>query len=467
MNRTIRGWTTTTLLLALLLAGCAVGPDYQRPGPLASGAPLPDRFKEAAVPMQPAQPADTVERGAWWAVFRDPLLDEFMTRLHAANQDLASAEARYRQAVAARDQARAALWPNVAASSSATRSKSGNGSATGTVSVGLAAAWEVDLWGRVRRTVEAGTATMEAAAADRAAIQLSLEAQLASTYALLRVVDAQQALLDETVRAYERSLQVTNNRYAAGVASRLDVVQAEAQLQTARAQAIDIGVQRTALEHALAALIGQAPAEFSLEARPRLPLTMPAIPSVLASQVLERRPGGAAAERRMAAANAQIGVAASAYFPALTLDASGGYRGPSVSDLFTVPHQVWSLGPTLALTLFDGGARQARTEQARAAYDQTVADYRQTVLIALKETEDNLAALRLLEQEIREQQLAVTASTRAAELAFNQYKAGTVSYLGVAVLQAAALTAQRNALILQGDRATATIALINAIGGGW
>ena len=454
--------------LLSLTAGCTVGPDYRKPDPLANGKALPAHFKETAVPMQPAVPRDALPRGPWWTFFNDAILDDLMGQLNDANQDIAASEAKYRQASSVQAQAQAALWPTVSGGASALHGTTApGGSVTDTLSLSVAASWEVDLWGRIRRNLEASVTSAQAAAMDVEATRLSLQAQLASNYIALRVLDVQEELLATTVKAYERSLKLTRNRYAAGVVSKADVALAETQLQTTRAQAIDLGVQRANLEHAIAVLAGKAPSEVSLPQLSYLPLSFPDLPAVFPAEVLERRPDVAAAERRVASANAQIGVAESAFFPTLSLDAGGGYRGASLNDLLTLPNRVWSVGPSLAMTLFDGGSRTAITEEAKANYDQVVAVYRQTVLTALQETEDNLAALRILQQETQEQQLAVNAANTSATLVSNQYQAGTVSYLNVVVVQAARLAAERNLLSIQGQRYAAAIALVKAIGGGW
>ena len=358
--------------------------------------------------------------------------------------------------------------PTLGTSASGTRGNSSLiSNPTSNFSLGVSASWEVDLWGRVSRNIEASGASAQAAQADVLATALSLQAQLAGSYAALRVNDAQAALLARAVTSYERSLKLTQNRYAAGVASKIDVVQAETQLLSTKAQYTDTGIQRAQLEHAIAVLLGKAPASFQLARQPVLALHLPQVEQGLASQMLERRPDVAAAERRVAAANAQIGVTEAAFFPSLVLNASAGLRSPTLGDLFAAPIRTWSLGPALAMTLFDAGARKAVTAQAQASYDQTVASYRGVVLTALQEVEDQLAALRVLAQESAEQQLAVQAAEKASELATNQYKAGLVSYLNVVTAQAAELSAQRTALGLQGQRLNATVALIKALGGGW
>jgi NodT family efflux transporter outer membrane factor (OMF) lipoprotein len=332
--------------------------------------------------------------------------------------------------------------------------------------VSLSASWELDLWGRIRRSVEAAQAEATAAQADLDAATLAAQSELAQNYLLLRITEAQQRLLADTVSAFSTTLKLTENRYAAGVAARVDVVQAEAQLKSTQADAIDLQLTRAQLEHAIALLVGEPPSTFAIAPAP-LVARLPAIPVGVPSELLERRPDIAAAERRVAGANARIGVADAAYFPTLTLSASGGYTAPSTADLFTLPARFWAVGPQLAQVLFDGGARKAISEQARAAYDADVAAYRQTVLIAFAEVEDNLAALRILEAEAEVQAEAVAASRKSVELTTNQYQAGLVSFLNVAATQASALNNERAAVTLEGRRLAASVALIRALGGGW
>jgi NodT family efflux transporter outer membrane factor (OMF) lipoprotein len=412
-------------------------------------------------------------------VFNDPQLNALVTQVAITNQTIKAAEARVREAQALTQQARAAFFPIVTANASATRSGSGGGTrstSSGTTvtlggvhnnyNVSLDVNWEIDLWGRVRRTVEASEATGEASAADLESAKLSAQAQLAEDYWLLRAQDAQVRLLNDTVAAYERSLQLTRNQYAVGVVGRADVAQAETQLKSTQAQAIDATVQRAQLEHAIAILIGKPPAEFSL-ATEAVPTVFPVIPVELPSELLERRPDIAAAERRAAAANAQIGVAESAFFPSLTLSATGGFQSSVLSQLFSLPSRYWSLGPALAQIIFDAGLRRAQTAQAIATYDENVANYRQTVLTGFQEVEDNLAALKILEQEAAVQDEAVKAARESLAIVLNQYRAGTANYLAVVVIQAAALNNERTAISILGRRLTASVTLIKALGGGW
>ncbi len=458
---------------ASVLFGCSVGPNYVRPS-----AESPAAYKEVQG-WKPAQPSDQQPRGPWWEVFNDAGLNALVTQVAITNQTIKAAEARVREARALTEQARAAFFPIVTANASATRSGSGGGTrSTGsgtTVNLGgvhnnynvaLDVNWEIDLWGRVRRTVEASEATGEASVADLEAAKLSAQAQLALDYFLLRAQDADIRLLNDTVGAYERSLQLTRNQYAVGVVGRADVAQAETQLKSTQAQAIDAGVQRAQLEHAIAVLIGKPPAQFSIAAE-AVSNEFPAIPVGLPSELLERRPDIAAAERRAAAANAQIGVAESAFFPSMTLSATGGFQSSVLSQLFSLPSRYWSLGPALAQTIFDAGLRRAQTAQAIATYDENVANYRQTVLNGFQEVEDNLAALRILEQEASVQDEAVKAARESLAIVLNQYRAGTANYLAVIVIQAATLNNERTAITILGRRLTASVALIKALGGGW
>ena len=451
-----------------LLGGCLLGPNYVRPP-----APSAPAFKEAG-DWKPAQPSDAVSRGKWWEIFGDAKLNALVEQVDVSNQTVRTSEARLRQAEALVEQSRAGLWPTLAGSVSATRSRSPNiaGSTTNTsapvnvYNLPLTASWAPDLWGSVRRTIEGNVASAQASAANVAAARLLAQSQVAINYFQLRVLDARRRLLDESVAAYQKSLELTRNRYNAGVAARVEVVQAETQLKSTQAQAIDVGVQRAQFEHAIAILIGKPPAAFAVAVE-QVAMEIPGIPAGLPSQLLERRPDIASAERQMAYANAQIGVATAAYFPSLTLSASTGFRSNNPSDWFTVPHRFWSVGPALAETLFDGGLRRAVSKQNQAAYDANVATYQQTVLGAFKEVEDNLAALRILEEEARTQNEAVQAARLSTELTLNQYKAGTVNYLGVVIVQAAQLNNEVTAVTLLGQRLVAAVTLVQALGGGW
>ena len=458
----------TAFFVLVLLAGCAVGPDYVRPK-----LEAPAQYKELQG-WRTATPSDSAPKGEWWTLFRDRELDALIARIDISNQNIRVAEARLRQARAVADQARAGLFPALNANASATRTKSPSlpnapSFATGAVnnfSASLNASWEPDFWGGVRRSVEAGEANTQASAADLETARLSARATLAQNYFALRVADATRKTIEDTVAAYARTLALTQNRYNAGVAARVDVVQAEVQLKSTQAQLIDVGVQRAQLEHAIALQLGVAPSEFSLAPAP-LAARMPTIPVGVPSELLERRPDVAAAERRAAAANADIGVAQAAFFPTVTLTAAGGSRTTNLADLFAAPTHFWSLGAALAQPLFDAGLRSAQKAQAVAAYDAQVATYRQTVLTGFQEVEDNLAALRILEEEAVLQQDVVLAARKSVELTTNQYQAGVVSYLNVITAQATLLANERAAADILGRRLTASVALIKALGGGW
>jgi NodT family efflux transporter outer membrane factor (OMF) lipoprotein len=458
----------------MLLTACTVGPDYVRPT-----AEAPAAFKEMDGWKQ-AQPRDQEIKGKWWEAYNDPLLNNLEEQVNISNQNLAQAEAQYRQARALVQSARAGYFPTVSASASESRSRASSSfsstqlQSTNPVTRGITnnylltldAVWELDVWGRVRRTVESNEANAQASAADLEAARLSAHAELAQNYFQLRALDTQKQLFDDSVAAYEKNLQLTQNQYAAGIVAKADVILAQTQLKSTQAQAIDVGVQRAQLEHAIALLIGKPASVFSIAPAP-LTATLPAVPIGVPSELLERRPDVAAAERLVAAANAQIGVAIAAYFPSLTLSASGGYQSSSWSNWLTLPSRFWAVGPALAETLFDGGLRRAQTEQARAAYDGNVAAYRQTVLTGFKEVEDNLAALRILEQEAEVQDEAVQFARQTVALTTNQYKAGTVNYLNVTVVQAAALNNERTAVDILNRRLVASVLLIKALGGGW
>ncbi len=461
------------LTLSLLLGGCAIGPDYQRPQ-----LQTPAQFKQIEGWTQ-AKPGDVLERGSWWQLYGDAELNALVERLNISNQSLAASEAQYRQARALVRGARAAFYPSLSSSAGATRSSQGSGSnnntgsttaSTGDISrsyeLGLNATWELDIWGKLRRSLESSRAGFEASAADLAALKLSLQAELVQDYLQLRVLDDQQRLLDATVAAYARSLKLTENQYNAGIVPKSDVSQALTQLKSSQAQAIDLQWQRAQLEHAIAVLVGVPPSELSIAVREKLP-ALPEIPVALPSQLLERRPDVAAAERRVIAANAEIGVAEAAWYPDLTISASGGYRGSSFADWIDLPNRFWSLGPQLALTLFDGGARSAELERSEAAYDQTVAQYRQSVLDSFREVEDTLVQLRVLQEEAVIQQEALDAARESLRLIENQYRAGTVDFNSVVNVQATALNNERTNLSLLGSRLTASVQLIAALGGGW
>lgn len=460
---------------AALLAGCAVGPDYHRPA-----TAVPATYKETPDGWKVAQPADQHDRGDWWAIYNDAQLNALEDKLNRNNQSIAQFAAAYRQARALVGEARASYFPVMTASGSASRSRSPlssssssssfssgrSGVISNSYSASLDASWEPDLWGKVSRTVGAQEASQQSAAADLANARLSAQATLAQTYFSLRSLDAQQKLLDDTVAAFQRSLQLTQNQYAQGVAGRADVIQAQTQLQSAQASAIDNGVARAQDEHAIAVLVGEPASTFSIPPAP-LDAVPPQVPVQMPSALLERRPDIASAERKAAAANEEIGVAIAAYFPSLTLSASGGFESSVFSKLLSMPSRFWTLGPSLAGTIFDAGLRRAQTEAARAAYDQQAAAYRQAVLAAFQDVEDNLASQRILAQEIVVQQQAVESAKHALDIITNEYKAGTVAYLNVLTAQTTAFTAEQKLASLAGQRMVSSVGLVKALGGGW
>lgn len=421
-----------------------------------------------------ARPADDALRGTWWGRFGDPALSALVARIEASNQPLRAAEANLRQAQALSAQARAGLFPTLSVNAQGTRSLSPSlpnrptltSAPVTSYNVNAAASWEPDLWGRVRRSVESSDAQVQASTAELANVRLAQQTTLVQNVLALRVADAQRQLLEDTVAGYERQVTLTTNQYNAGVVSKADVVQAQTQLRSTQAQAIDIGVRRAQLEHAIAILVGEPPARFSIE-QAAAPADVPSVPLEMPSALLERRPDIAAAERRVAAANAQIGVAQAAFYPSLTLTGSRGYQSTSWARLFDAPAVFWSLGPQLAQVLLDGGLRKAAKAQAQAAWEADVATYRQTVLGAFAEVEDNLAALRILEEEAQVQREALEAARQSLAIVSNQYKAGTVSFLNVIVAQQTALANERTAVDLLGRRLDATVQLVRALGGGW
>jgi len=458
--RTICVHLCSSVVATIFVSSCAVGPNYEKPE-----VATPAQFKETEGWVL-AQPADMLPKGKWWEIFNDPVLNQLMEQVEVDNQTLRAAEARYSAARASVDAARSGLFPTLGLGADAGRSRRGDTPMARNYSVSLDARWEVDLWGRIRRQLEATRAGEEASAADLENVRLSIRAELASAYFQLRVVDVQRELLEDTVKAFESSFRIAQNRYNAGVAARVDVVQAESQVKSIQAQAIDLRVARAQLEHAIATLIGKPPAAFALEPV-KFQVRIPEIPPGVPSTLLQRRPDVAAAERRMAAANARIGVAQAAYFPALGLTGSTGFASSSLSNLFSASSTFWSVGLGLAGTLLDFGARAAEVDISRAAYDETVANYRATVLQAMQEVEDNLAAVRWLAEESAVQQDAARLARESVLLTVNQYKAGTVGYLNVALVQASQLSEERSTVQLIGRRLVATVALIRALGGEW
>jgi NodT family efflux transporter outer membrane factor (OMF) lipoprotein len=453
-----------------LLGGCTVGPNYKRPA-----AEVPPAYKEVG-DWKTAQPNDQNLSGNWWEIFQDSQLNALEAQVNVSNQNLKAAEAQYTQARAALRYQRADYYPTVAVAPSASRnsfasnrqphSAQFSGVTFTDLQIPFELSYQVDLWGRVRRTVESYRDQAQASAADLAAVNLSMHAQLALDYFQARTLDAEEQLLNSTVKQYEQALELIENRFAGGLASDVEVQQAKTQLETTRAQAIDVGVARAQFEHAVAVLVGKPPASFSLAA---LPLTAPPppIPVGLPSDLLERRPDIAASERLMASANAQIGVAKAAYYPLVNLGAAGGFESGSITTLISGPSVLWSAGPSALFTIFDAGRRHAASDQAVAAYNQTVANYREIVLTGFQQVEDNVAALRILEHEAQVQDQAVAAAEKYLSLAVTRYKGGVTSYLEVTTAQSAALSDEVTAVNILGRRMVDAVTLVQALGGGW
>jgi NodT family efflux transporter outer membrane factor (OMF) lipoprotein len=464
--------------LPLLLAGCTVGPRYIKPAvptTLAYKEEAPDSFKELNQ-WQPARPADQASRGNWWEVFGDPDLNKLEEQVASSNQNLKAAEARFREARAAIRFNRASQFPTISTAPSTSYVKSSDFSPSfpskiqeaskGDFVLPFDLSYELDLWGRVRRSVAAAREEAQATAADYETAKLSLEAELALDYFELRSADAQKQLLDDTVKAYSDNVQLTVERFSKGVAPKADVAQAQTQLETTGVQDTDVTVQRAQFEHAIAILIGKPPAEFSLSAAP-LNNQPPRTPIGLPSELLQRRPDIAAAERRVAEGNQQIGIARAAYFPTVNLDGTAGFAGTQGSNWFSWPSGFWAVGPALAETLFDAGRRRATSESALANYDAAVATYRQTALTAFQEVEDNVAALRILENETQQQQRALASSQESLQLFTNRYKGGVDTYLQVITAQTIELANERNDIDIRRRRLEASVLLIKALGGGW
>ena len=476
---------TVTSILALLLVlllfaleSCTVGPKYVKPS-----TPTPAVFKEpppapspGAEQWQPANPADQASRGKWWEIFGDQKLNQLEEQVAASNQDLKVYEARFREARAAIRFNRASQFPTISTAPTIAYTKSTdyspsfpskiNETSTGEYVLPFDLSYELDLWGRVRRTVAAAREEAQATSGDYEGAKLSLEAELAMDYFELRSADAQKQLLDDTVKAYSDDVQLTTHRFKGGAAPRSDVAQAQTQLDTTRVQDTDVTVQRAQFEHAIAILIGKPPADFSLAETP-LDTHPPTIPPGLPSELLQRRPDIAAAERRMAEANQQIGIAKAAYFPTVSLEGTAGFAGTQGANWFTWPAGFWALGPVLAQTLFDAGRRRATSESARANYDATVATYRQASLTAFQEVEDNLAALRILQNEAQQQDQAVASAKDSLHLFTNRYKGGVDTYLQVITAQTIELANERNAIDILRRRMDASVLLVKALGGGW
>jgi NodT family efflux transporter outer membrane factor (OMF) lipoprotein len=456
------------LAAGLVLSGCAVGPDYRRPP-----TETPAAYKEQG-DWKVSQPQDGSDRGAWWAVFKDAKLDGLERQVNISNQTLKGSEAAFYQAYALLDAARAGYYPTGTVGAGAQRSgrsgvqgaPAGGMNSANQFSLTSGASWTLDVWGRIRRNVENAGDTAQATVGDLASARLSAQGSLAQAYYQLRAADELGRLLAATVVAYTRALDITKNQHKAGVASRADEAQAEAQLEGVRAQLVNVGLGRAQDEHAIAVLIGKMPASFSLAPVDAL-ADAPAIPLSVPSALLERRPDIAAAERRMAAANAAIGVAVAAYYPTLTLSASFDSTSSTIGTLLRSANGLWSFGGQLAETVFDGGLRDAQVAQARAAWDQAVANYRQTVLTAFQQVEDQLIALRVLAEQAAVQERAVFAAVDAENLILNQYKAGTVAYTSVVSAQEVSLGDRQAALTIKQQRLIAAVTLIQTLGGGW
>jgi NodT family efflux transporter outer membrane factor (OMF) lipoprotein len=470
-----RGGLALAVAGILLMAGCAVGPNYKRPQASVAPAfsePPPQSFVESKGWKQ-AQPADETLRADWWTLFGNPELNRLEEQVNASNQTLKAADAQYRQARALIQINRAGLFPTIASSPSITTNRLSTNAPAGThagdfgqYTLPVEVNYELDAWGRIHRSITAAREEAQATDADLETMRLSLHADLATDYFELRSLDASKRLLDETMVIYARALELTQNRYEGGLSSRAEVVQARTQLETARAQDIGVGVERASFEHAIAVLMGHTPESLRLEEVP-LQTPPPVIPVGVPSQLLERRPDIAAAERRAAEANEQIGIARSAFFPTLMLTATGGFEGGSLVNWLAWPSRFWAVGPQMLQTIFDAGKRRAQTESAQAAYDQSVANYRQATLTAFQEVEDNLAALRVLEDQAKAQRTAVESAQESLSLSMNQYKGGLVTFLDVVTVQSIALQNQLTEVDILRRRMDASVLLIKALGGGW
>jgi NodT family efflux transporter outer membrane factor (OMF) lipoprotein len=455
--------------LAIFLAGCSVGPKYAKPN-----VPTAPQFSEELPPgWKTAQPGDAEIKGKWWELFGDADLNALEVQVAPANQTLKIAESNFRQARAQIRIRRSELFPTVGVAPEITHNRTSTNNPAGVAGrhygdfvLPVDVSWDIDFWGRIRRTIANAREQFQASAADLENVKLQLETEAAVDYFEARSVDAQKRILDDTVVAYQRALDLTQNRFNGGVASKAEVAQAQTQLNQTQAQAIDVEAARAEFQHAIAVLIGKTPEEFTLAAIP-LKASPPAVPVGLPSQLLERRPDIAVAERQVAAANEQIGIAQSAFFPDLVITATGGFSAGSIVNWFTWPSRFWSVGPSLAETVFDAGRRRAQVESAQAGYDATVANYRQTSLTAFEEVEDNLSSLRILEREAAKQHEATTAAENSLQLSLNRYKGGLVTYLEVITAQSIALTNERTEVDILRRRMGASVQLIKALGGGW
>jgi NodT family efflux transporter outer membrane factor (OMF) lipoprotein len=443
-----------------LLTACAVGPNYKRPAFDATAA-----YKEQDG-WKPSEPNDALDRGPWWEIFHDEVLSALEAQLNISNENVKAAAAAVEESRALVREAQAGFWPSVTASADRTRTVTGKANPVTLTTAGVSANWDIDLWGQIRRSTESSRASLQVSEAALASARLAAQAELATDYFLLRAQDQLQVILNDIVAAEQQSLQITENRYRVGVAAKADVVNAQTQLLSSQAQQVNAPLQRAILEHAIAVLVGQQPADFSV-APTSLRTDVPTVPAGLPSALLERRPDVAQAERTVAAANAQIGVAISAFFPSLTITGSDDYRGNTISHLIRTANRVWAIGPSVALSVFDAGLRRAQVAHARAAYEVSVDNYRQTVLASLQQVEDDIATLRVLEQRGVIEDAAVKAAREAETLTLNQYKAGTVPYSSVITAQTTRLNSEENALNVLSGRLQASVAIIQALGGGW
>ncbi|WP_284948241.1 efflux transporter outer membrane subunit [Acidisoma cladoniae] len=442
----------------VLLAGCTVGPDYHRPS-----APTSSVYKEL-LGWTPAHPSDDINRGTWWRIYDDPLLDQLEGEIDVGNQNLRAYEAAYREARATVDEARANYFPTLSATASGEREQASGLASTTKTGEGTLS-WDVDLWGKVRRQVESDTASAQASVAELASIRLSAQADLATDYFELRYQDSLTQLLSDTVRAYQRSLTITQNQYTAGVAARSDVITAQTQLQTTEASLVGTGVLRVQYEHAVALLIGKPPAELSIPTG-LLTTTVPVVPVEVPAVLLQRRPDIAEVERKMQQQNALIGVETAAFYPDISLSAALGSSG-AAGGLFSVSNELWSIAASGTETLFEGGARSAAVDAALATYDQAVANYRETVLAAFQDVEDELSGQRILANEATTEAAAVASARDAVRIALNEYRAGTETYTTVVTAQATALSDEESALEVMESRMTTNVSLVRALGGGW